>query len=197
MPIVLFHVTSHLWNDCICLLSLTSLPNIYISHFSSVSILKKYFVLSHLFFFRYGKYIPKSFLNNCLQWNSVLKFCCSPEKATGPSAYNGHPCSLISTYPSSVSCLLRERRGKCFYWLYSSLHPGTDIIALAIQNACNSIFPKSHGHLPQDLKLHASPRALPCTEPSHSSCTCRRGGKRVYTGLLSKAAGGEELALCI
>lgn len=88
VPVMLFHVISHSCHVCIfrphhvmCSLSFTSLSSTSSSHFPSVCIPPKYSVLSHLFSFRYWRYIPKSLLNDLiicsqmLSWSSALPHC--------------------------------------------------------------------------------------------------------------------------
>lgn len=64
-----------------------------------------------------------------------------------------------STQLCSMS-LLPHLRLPIFCHQQDCLHHGTGLIVLTTKMACNNIFLRSHRHLPQDLKLHASPRIL-------------------------------------
>lgn len=83
--------------ECLRLLDLASLSSISISHFSSVSFLKKYFMLSHLFFFRYGMCIPKSFLSNLIICTGILSWssAVAAKRPLDPVASMGSPEALL------------------------------------------------------------------------------------------------------
>lgn len=171
-----------------CSLSFTSLSSTSSSHFLSACLPYKYCVLSHLFSFRYRRYVHISLLiySWILPQSSALPLYSQEVRQQRGCYWTHHPqwapllpyLCLPNCCP--VSCERQKRPS--FHCLYSSLHHGTDLIALTTQIACNCIFLKSHGHIPWDLKLHASPRILPCCW-----ATARQLGRR----------GREKNQLCI